>query len=348
MTHLRIEQNNIQENVNSAVIEKLYELAISGDLDQSSNLAGNLHTTITYQEYIDAITGKFPDLIISTNNTYIMFEDPEVLRILKNTSVGDGVGVIRSSFQSLTSIPQNLFYQNQSLTKFNELSQATNCRTIESNAFMECNNLQEIDISNIQTVGEGCFKNSNISGEIVLNNVQSIGNNAFDNTNVTSVKITSNGNNIISSYAFQNCSNLRKVDLSGINGTLLNRGQRQFYDCLNIEELILSESVREYSTQWISGSDNKIKRLIGTKNITNLGSNTVLSPSQLETPVCFSTTDQCCIRSQNRNSVILNGSQFAELKIAFAVLIFLEDLPLNMFIDISEANNHGSALSISL
>ena len=74
MTHLRIEQNNIQENVSSAVIEKLYQLAISGDLDASSNLAGNLYTTATYQEYINALcktqqnpNGMFPDLTISYN-----------------------------------------------------------------------------------------------------------------------------------------------------------------------------------------------------------------------------------------------------------------------------------------
>lgn len=44
MTHLRIEQNNIQENVSSAIIEKLYESTINEDLDQSSNLAGTLYT----------------------------------------------------------------------------------------------------------------------------------------------------------------------------------------------------------------------------------------------------------------------------------------------------------------
>ena len=103
MIHLKIEQNNIQENVSSAVIEKLYELASSGDLDQSSNLAGNLHTTATYQAYIDVLHTEYPDLTISATNTYIMFEDPEVEAKLKGY-VGDGVGVISSQFKSLTQL----------------------------------------------------------------------------------------------------------------------------------------------------------------------------------------------------------------------------------------------------
>ena len=92
MTHLRIEQNNIQENVSSAVIEKLYELASSGDLDNSSNLAGTLYTPNTYTKYVEYLTNMFQDLTITATNYYVWFEDSAVRDILAN-GIGDGTGV---------------------------------------------------------------------------------------------------------------------------------------------------------------------------------------------------------------------------------------------------------------
>ena len=59
MTHLKIEQNNgVIEEVSSAVIDKLYDIVHSGNLDNTSNLIGRLHTTATYQDYIDYLEDK--------------------------------------------------------------------------------------------------------------------------------------------------------------------------------------------------------------------------------------------------------------------------------------------------
>ena len=95
MTHLRIEQNNIPENVSSGVITKLYELATSGDLDPYSNLAGTLHTTATYQDYITGITNIYSDLHITADNVYLRFYDTEVQRAVASV-YGDGTGVTAS------------------------------------------------------------------------------------------------------------------------------------------------------------------------------------------------------------------------------------------------------------
>lgn len=65
MTHLRIEQNNIQENVSSAVIDKLYDIASSGNLDASSNLAGLLYVPRTYASKATYLTTMFPNLTIN-------------------------------------------------------------------------------------------------------------------------------------------------------------------------------------------------------------------------------------------------------------------------------------------
>ena len=188
MTHLRIEQNNIQENVSSAVIAKLYELATSGDLDASSNLAGNLHTTATYQEYIDALHTAYPDLYISATDIYIMFEDPEVLNVLLANNIGDGVGVTLA--QAANANLGTKFYQNTAITSFNNFDKFTYANSHET-SFKGCTNLQSINLSNVSCLGQECFKNC---------------------TSLTSLNIGGTANGIYYGV-FQGCTNLQSVTL---------------------------------------------------------------------------------------------------------------------------------------
>lgn len=114
--HVKIEQNNTAiEEVNGAVIAKLYQLAkrnVNG-LDNSSNLVGRLHTTATYQEYIDLLTQKYQDLYINADKYYIHFDDSEVQRILANV-IGDGIGVSSVDAAGLTGMDLEQTY-NQPL-----------------------------------------------------------------------------------------------------------------------------------------------------------------------------------------------------------------------------------------
>lgn len=67
--HLYIEQNTgLTENVNSSIISKLYELAISGDLDETSDLKGRLHSASGYEDQVSYLNTNFPDLYISVDN----------------------------------------------------------------------------------------------------------------------------------------------------------------------------------------------------------------------------------------------------------------------------------------
>ena len=69
MTHLYIEQNTgLTEEVNSSIISKLYELAISGDLDETSDLKGRLHSTSGYENEVSYLTTNFSDLYINVDN----------------------------------------------------------------------------------------------------------------------------------------------------------------------------------------------------------------------------------------------------------------------------------------
>lgn len=274
MTHLRIQQSDSAiEQVSSAVIAKLYELASSGNLDQSSNLVGRLSTNATYQQYIDALHTAYPDLYISATNTYMIFEDPEVENKLKNY-VGDGTGVIASRFQAMTQLPNgymvnsdwvNLFINDTSLTSFNELVQATSCTTLGNSAFEGCTNLQQINISNITSVGTDCFQNCrNCTFNGTLNNLQSIGHQAFQNCqqltgsltlNLTSLgdsafersaisSITINGSiTSIPNYAFSNCTNLASVTLPN---SITSIGTAAFENCSSLSSAIVIPNTVTY------------------------------------------------------------------------------------------------------
>ena len=69
MTHLYIEQNTGQiEEVNASIISKLYELASSGDLDDTSDLKGRLHSTSGYEDQVSYLNTNFSDLYINVDN----------------------------------------------------------------------------------------------------------------------------------------------------------------------------------------------------------------------------------------------------------------------------------------
>jgi len=74
MTHLRIEQNNgTTEDVNSSVVNKLYELASSGNLDNNSRLIGKIRTPVAYSNKFNFLTQHFSDLNIIVDTLYLSF-----------------------------------------------------------------------------------------------------------------------------------------------------------------------------------------------------------------------------------------------------------------------------------
>ena len=152
MTHLKIEQNNSAiEQVSSAVITKLYELAISGELDQDSNLVGRLHTDATYQEYIDALTTAYPDLYITATNIYLSFADPGVTRILSSQFSGDGIGITQSELYSITSL-RDAFRNNTTIQYFDDLDKLSGVGILSPYEFQGCTNLKSIDLSRITRI----------------------------------------------------------------------------------------------------------------------------------------------------------------------------------------------------
>ena len=74
--------------MSSAVIEKLYNICYNDTLDNISNLAGLLHTDITYRAYTTYLMTMFPELTITADAYAIPFEDPNMVTYLNSIGVG--------------------------------------------------------------------------------------------------------------------------------------------------------------------------------------------------------------------------------------------------------------------
>lgn len=239
MTHLKIEQNNgVIEEVSSAVIDKLYDIVHSGNLDNTSNLIGRLHTTATYQDYIDYLEDTFKvngvkQLIIDATKKYLTFADPVVRNYWANSTYGDGTGIDITSAASVLNIPNSAFKNNTSIETFDELgTYFPNCTTINQDAFSGCSNLTSIDLSNITTVNRGAFQNC---------------------TKLESLDFTSNLTTL-GRECFAGCSSLKCIDLSGV--TL--DSYAQFNACTSLIDLSTNDpdqastNAATYTFNWTS------------------------------------------------------------------------------------------------
>lgn len=251
MTHLKIEQNTTgTEEVNSSIIAKLYELASSGDLDNTSNLKGRLHSTTGYVSHVNYLNTNFQDLIIQCDNLYVEFQDPIVSSILA-TNFGDGVGITQATVNSMTSF--NGKFSNSSIVTFNELSQFPNITEInQNNRFNSCTSLTSIDLSNITKIsGANGYERWNFENCANLTNVG-------DTSNVT----------YFGQGAFSGCSRLEHVDIS----SAITIGNNTFFDS-KITFSTFPTSIQKIGDSAFLGKNVHVPATINLPNLTEIGNN---------------------------------------------------------------------------
>lgn len=203
MTHLYIEQNTgLTEEVNSSIISKLYELAISGDLDNTSDLKGRLHSSAAKKVAVEYLNETYQDLHISADVLYLQFADSYMEQYLQRY-IGTSEGVTMDDIQTFqasgtafgdryynnnSNSYNNLFTNNterDNVTSFNELEQFVGITTI--NAFTDCHNLTSVRLpQSIITIGTACFRNTNLQS-IDLSNIQVIRAEAFKNSSLSGI-----------------------------------------------------------------------------------------------------------------------------------------------------------------
>lgn len=213
MEHIKIIQGNTladTEEVSKEIIQKLYDFAVSGDLDASSEMKGRLHLTAGYRAQAEYLHQMFPNLIISIDDYIIPFEDPKMLAYLNSIGVGSD-GVITEADAAAATVVANS--QNTEVTKFNELKYFTGIT--ESNGgwdgaghgvcrFNGWTALEEVDISNFTSIGH----------KDVFNPYDSF-------YGCTSLKKVTASNKLtkFGRCAFQSCTNLE--DIIGLSGTIM-------------------------------------------------------------------------------------------------------------------------------
>lgn len=140
----------------AGIIQKLYDLAV--DPNNTINLQGNIKSNYAYGYQVDYLNDKYnPDFIVSTNNRYLQFEDPNVLNMLLRQGVGDGFGITEANLNGLNIQGSDsegsgyiTFRNNTNITSFVEFKYFTNFTGGNNGPFNGCTNLKWIGLPDDQ------------------------------------------------------------------------------------------------------------------------------------------------------------------------------------------------------
>lgn len=289
MTHLRVEQNTITENVTSNVIHKLYETAKViidneelNEVEESQvSLRGNLQVPKAYGDEVDWLEAKFPNLHINvTGSRYIKFKDNQVLNVLLANGIGDGTGVTEADVVSVTNL-NTWFKDNTSITSFDELQKFTGLTEIAPDAFSGCTNLGSISFPSTVTMIRGnAFENcKNINIDFSKTNIATVGGNAFKDSSGTITNLQNVSK--FETYAFLNCTALQTLELKED----VYLGMAPFVGCTELQSVIINGNISFQNLNYARMFEGctSLTSVTIKKPILELGASTFVNCSSLET-----------------------------------------------------------------
>lgn len=261
MEHIKIIQNNTladTEEVSNEIIQKLYDLAISGDLDASSEMKGRLHLTQGYRTQMEYLHQMFPNLVITADDYIIPFEDANMLTYLNSIGVGSNGMVTEAQAAAATVVANS---QNTEVTKFNELKYFTSIT--ESNGgwdgagqgvcrFYGWTALEEVDISNFTSIGHkdvfapndsfyGC---TNLKKVTASNKLTKFGRCAFQQCSNLEDIIGLSGTIILEDAVFNMCTKLKSTSFDNCDIIFYSsKGAGAFKSCNTLTSITLNDSV---------------------------------------------------------------------------------------------------------
>lgn len=261
MTHLYIEQNTgLTEEVNSSIISKLYELAISGDLDNTSDLKGRLHSTSGYGDQVSYLNTNFSDLYINVDKSYIRFQDPKAQQWCVTNFSTDGVGCSISDLAAVTNSDFNVSsFVSSGIVYFNEFQYFTGMTQVNlAPSGTETNNttLKQITLPNTVTrIGGLSGYGGGFYSYIALESIHIPSNctiTAAAFRYCTSLKSVSFGTGITleGGYTFERCTSLTTVDLSG----LTKLPDNTFNDCTSLTSIFIPNTIAEINYNFIGST----------------------------------------------------------------------------------------------
>ena len=277
MTSLNIQQStSSSETVSSALIEKLYNLAINSTVEDENNslemsLTGSIYTNAAYETSVQYLREKFPNLTITVrdNNFYIKFADSEVERVLIDRVSSDGVGISKTDAQNLTTLPLKLFKDNKTIQTFDELRLFGNIE-IDGECFLNATNLSSIDLSTVTRVkGSNSFHGcSNLNIKLNMPNLNSLGQFSFRNSGITEIEDLGHITEIpgYNSACFVGCTNLTKVTLPQ---SCLKLGINCFADDANLTTISPTQYLNTLEDGCLNTKGN-ISSIMNFANVTSL------------------------------------------------------------------------------
>ena len=220
------ENGLVESNVPNSIVTKLYNIGKDDDANQTitygvdendpvrpvSTISGAIQVAAAYNDQLQYVAAKYPNLDITPTSVYISFADSEVESVLLTNSIGDGVGVTTSA--ATTATIGTIFRDNTDITSFNEFGYFTKANNQPSSEmFKGCTNLSSIDQSNITKLANRQFYGTGLT-TVNMPSLQSLdgAEQFYDCDSLTNVQ--SLGDILsLSNTMFWSCSNLTSVTL---------------------------------------------------------------------------------------------------------------------------------------
>lgn len=256
MTHLKIEQNTgAIEQVNSALISKLYQLLYENNVDVQSDVIGRVHSTGAYAHEVQWLMQNYQNLYITADKLYVKFQDPLAQQWCVTNFSSDGVGCSPEDLSSVTSIDITSF-TNSGIVNFDEFKYFTGITNIDLAINTTGNStLKSITLpSSARYIGGhgyggGFFGYSALESINIPDNCN-LGQAVF--RNCTSLRSVTFGQNCTLGYGqvFQGCSSLESVDLGGI----INLSEGMFENCSSLTSITIPNSVTKIQNGFVGSS----------------------------------------------------------------------------------------------
>ena len=255
MEHIKIIQNTSGiEEVDASIISKLYELASSGDLDNSSDLKGRLHSSTAKEKHVTYLNNNFDELYITADIQYLSFDDPDMETYMKRyIGTDDGVSLqdIQTFITSGVALgdrytnnhngnTRTLFItdsERESIDSFDEIYLFNGITTLDNQIFSD-SNISSITLpSTITTLKDWAFSSCTSLTSINLDNVQYIYKAAFYNCTSLAIELNSSSIQSLDKKAFFG-SGITKVKLSNLSSLYTNYNQngKVFGNCTSLTE----------------------------------------------------------------------------------------------------------------
>lgn len=249
----------------------------NGDPDENSLpvIEGNLHITESVnRSTYDFVKSAFHALALTADNIvdYIIFADPEVLRVLLANGVGADGGITEEQAAAVTSIG-TWFKGNTVIETFDEFGEFTNAQAIPANAFNGDTALKSINLSKATSIGSSTFYNcTSLELEnLNLPNLETLGQNAFYGVKVKKIsnlgKITALPTASTSTQNFGDKSVLEEVVLPD---TLTSIPANSFNEYTALTKIEGFDNIATIGNSVFKGC-NSLSGEINTPSLTSLG-----------------------------------------------------------------------------